>query len=367
MNCDYLIIGTGFSGSVVAEQLANAGYKVLIIDKRSHLGGNAYDKYDEHGILIHEYGPHIFHTNAKRIFEYLSKFTEWRHYEHRVLSKVDNKLYPIPINQDTINNLYNLDLDEKGVEDFFKENREIRDPIKTSEDVVLNSVGKDLYEKFFKNYTIKQWGLQPNQLAASVAARIPVRTNTDDRYFTDEFQTMPLNGYTRLFKNMLNHPNIEIKLDTDFFEIKNNISSKAIIYTGKIDQYFNYCFGQLPYRSLKFKHEHIPNCKQLQSVGTVNYPNEEKFTRITEFKHLTGQQHSGSSTVKEYPQSVGEPYYPIPRPENHELYKKYEELAEKEKNTYFVGRLAQYRYYNMDQAVGAALSVAQKIIQDNEN
>lgn len=357
-----LIIGTGFAGSIVARELAEAGYTVHIIDKRLHIAGNAYDAPDENNVLIHHYGPHIFHTNSERIFQYLSRFTEWRPYEHRVLGVVNGKTYPFPINQDTLNQLYNLNLDEVSAAKFFEEVREPRDPVRTSEDVVLNSVGRDLYEKFFLNYTRKQWGLDPSQLKAGVAARIPTRTNTDDRYFTDTFQAMPLHGYTKMFENILDHPNIQVELGVDMKLITNKSDYQHIVYTGPIDAFYNYCYGKLPYRSLRFEHEHLNGTQQYQNVGTVNYPNDHDFTRITEFKHLTGQEHNGTSIVREYPQAEGEPYYPIPRDENEELFKKYEALGKAEKNVTFVGRLAQYRYYNMDQVVGAALTAAEKIV-----
>jgi UDP-galactopyranose mutase len=357
-----LVVGAGFSGSVMARQLAEAGRRVMLIDKRSHIAGNAYDEADPEGILVHRYGPHIFHTNGERIFEYLSRFTEWRPYEHRVRGIVDDVLYPFPINQDTVNQLYGLDLDEAGIAAFFERVREPREPVLTSEDVVLNSVGRDLYEKFFLNYTRKQWGLDPSQLKAGVAARIPVRTNTDDRYFTDTFQAMPRDGYTSMFRNLLDHPNIKVELGVDFAEVRSRVRYRHLVYTGPIDAYYDHRFGALPYRSLRFEHEHLPDTRQFQPVGTVNYPNDHEFTRITEFKHLTGQEHSGTSIVREYPQAEGEPYYPVPRTENELLFKRYEGLALAERDVTFVGRLAQYRYYNMDQVVGAALAAAQKLL-----
>lgn len=360
---DVLIIGAGFSGSVVAERLADNGVKVLVIDKRPHIGGNAYDKTDEHGVLIHPYGPHIFHTNSVRIAKYLSQFTEWRPYEHRVLAKVEKQLLPIPINIDTVNRLYNLQLTEESIQSFYDQVREPREKIKTSEDVVINAIGRDLYEKFFRGYTLKQWGLDPSQLSASVAARVPTRTNHDDRYFTDTFQNMPLNGYTTLFERMLDHPNIRVDVGVDYFDLREKIEATHIVYTGPVDAYFDYCYGKLPYRSILFEHEHLSNTEQYQQVGTVNYPSDYDFTRITEFKHLTGQQHSGSSIVREYPQDEGDPYYPVPRPENEALFKRYEALANKEKDVTFVGRLAQYRYYNMDQCVGAALKSSEYILE----
>ncbi|MDC7711987.1 UDP-galactopyranose mutase [Vogesella indigofera] len=362
MQYDYLIVGAGFAGAVCAEQLANAGKTVLLIDKRPHIGGNANDTRDENGVLIHPYGPHIFHTNSKRIIEYLSRFTEWRFYEHRVLAVVDGDTYPIPINRTTINRLYGLELSEEQVEGYLDSVRQKRDPIRSSEDVVLNSVGPDLCEKFFRGYTRKQWGLDLSELSASVAARIPTRTNDDDRYFGDTYQFMPSQGYTAMFERMLANPNIMVKVSTALEDIKHQASWNHMIYTGPIDAFFNHCYGALPYRSLRFEHQHLVDCQQFQTTGTVNYPNDHVYTRITEFKHLTGEEHAGTSIVKEYPQVEGDPYYPIPRPENEALYKRYVELAEARKDVTFVGRLAQYRYYNMDQVVGAALSTAKGLL-----
>ncbi|HYO13865.1 MAG TPA: UDP-galactopyranose mutase [Thermoanaerobaculia bacterium] len=359
---DYMIVGAGFAGSVLAERLARgAGKKVLLVDRRPHIGGNAYDCYDDAGILIHRYGPHIFHTNSREVFEYLSGFTKWRSYEHRVRASVDGQLVPIPINLDTINQLYGLKLTSMEVEKFFASVAEKREQIRTSEDVVVARVGRELYEKFFRGYTRKQWGLDPSQLDAMVTARVPVRTNRDDRYFSDTYQAMPLRGYTRMFENMLDHPNIKILLNTDYREVAGDIPYQKMIYTGPVDEYFDYRFGKLPYRSLKFEHETV-NQEQVQPVAVVNYPNEHLYTRVTEFKHLTGQEHLKSSVVYEYPQSEGDPYYPVPRPENAELYKKYEALAEETPDVTFVGRLATYKYYNMDQVVAQALSVYARIM-----
>lgn len=359
-----LIIGAGFAGSVVARELAEAGHQVQVVDRRAHIAGNAYDELDANGVLIHRYGPHIFHTNSERIFNYLSKFTEWRSYEHKVRGVVEGKEYPFPINRDTLNQLYDLNLDEQGAADFFEKVREPKDPVRSSEDVVLNSVGRDLYEKFFLNYTKKQWGLDPSQLKAGVAARIPTRTNSDDRYFTDTYQAMPLHGYTAMFENILKHPNIQVQLDTDYQDwLKRDLQYDHVVYTGCIDEFYDFKFGKLPYRSLRFEHEHLESTEKYQSVGTVNYPNDFNFTRITEFKHLTGQQHPATSIVREYPTDEGDPYYPIPRDENEVLLKKYKALANEEKNVTFVGRLAEYRYYNMDQVVGAALNTVDKILE----
>ena len=358
-----LVVGAGFSGAVVARELAEAGLQVLVIDKRDHIGGNAHDRPDAHGVLVHPYGPHIFHTNAARIFDYLSRFTRWRPYEHRVLASVDGMLVPVPINIDTVNRLYRLDLDEDSIQAFYDRVREPRETIATSEDVVVNAVGHDLYRKFFQGYTRKQWGLDPSQLAASVAARVPVRTNRDDRYFTDRYQYMPAEGYTRMFERMLDHPGITVETGVDYFEERGRLRARHTVYTGPVDAYFGHCFGPLPYRSLRFEHEHLADTAQYQAVGTVNYPNEHAYTRITEFRHLTGQDHSGTSIVREYPQDEGEPYYPVPRPQNEALFKRYEALALQERDATFVGRLAQYRYYNMDQCVGAAIKASQYVLE----
>lgn len=360
---DFLIVGAGFAGSVLAERLASVGnQKILIIDQRDHIGGNAYDYFNKDGILIHKYGPHIFHTNAKKVFDYLSQFTTWRPYEHRVLASVDGQLVPIPINLNTINKLYGLQLSSYQLDAFFETKAEKIERIRTSEDVVVSKVGRELYEKFFKGYTRKQWDLDPSELDASVTARVPTRTNKDDRYFTDTYQAMPLYGYTRMFQRMLSHPNIKIMLNTDYKEILDLIPYRNMIYTGPIDSFFNYCYGRLPYRSLEFRFETIDS-EVFQSTGTINFPNEHAYTRITEFKYLTGQKHSKTSIVYEYPQAEGDPYYPIPRPENAEIYKKYQQLANAMTNTYFAGRLATYKYYNMDQVVAQSLALFEKITQ----
>lgn len=359
---DYLIVGAGFAGSVCAEQLAAAGHRCLVIDSRHHIGGNAYDRLDEAGVLVHPYGPHIFHTNSQRIFDYLSRFTQWRFYEHRVLASVRGQLVPLPINRVTLNRLYGLDLDEAGAAAFLDQVREPRDPIRTSEDVVLNSVGPDLCEAFFRGYTRKQWDLDLSELSAGVAARIPTRSNDDDRYFSDQFQFMPRHGYTAMFAAMLASDRIEVRLGVDYFDDRDRYEARHVIYTGPIDRFFDYRFGKLPYRSLAFEHRHLADCERFQDTGTVNYPNDQEYTRITDFKYLTGQEHSGTSIVLEYPRAEGDPYYPIPRPENEELFRQYHDLGRELAGVTFVGRLAQYRYYNMDQVVGAALTAADKLI-----
>lgn len=358
---DYLIVGAGFAGSVLAERLARgSNKKVLLCDKRPHIGGNAYDHYNEDGILVHKYGPHIFHTNSREVFEYLSRFTEWRSYQHRVRACVDGQIVPIPINLDTINTLYGLSLTSFEVEEFFKKVAEPKERIRTSEDVVVSQVGRELYEKFFRNYTRKQWGLDPSELDSSVTSRIPTRTNRDDRYFTDTYQAMPLHGYTRMFENMLDHPNIKVLLNCDYREVEKDIPFREMIYTGPVDAFFDYRYGKLPYRSLEFKHE-THNVQVYQPAPVINFPNEHLYTRVTEFKYLTGQEHSKTSIVYEFPQSEGDPYYPVPRKENAAIYAQYKELADATTGVHFVGRLATYKYYNMDQIVAQALTVYSKM------
>ena len=354
---DYLIVGAGFAGATLAERLASQhGKSVLVVEKRSHIGGNAFDEYNPDGLLVHRYGPHIFHTNARRVWDYLSQFTLWRPYEHRVRASVDGLLVPLPINLDTVNQLYGLSLTAFEVDDFFARLAEPRHPVVTSEDVVVSRVGRELYQKFFRGYTRKQWGLDPSELDASVIARVPIRTNRDSRYFTDTFQAMPLHGYTRMFEKMLAHPRIKVMLNTDYREIADLIPFGELIYTGPIDEYFDYCYGKLPYRSLHFVHETHAR-EWYQSAPVVNYPNEHAYTRITEFKYLTGQEHPKTAIVYEYPQAEGDPYYPIPRAENAERYRQYEALARQTPRVHFVGRLATYRYYNMDQVVAQALAL----------
>jgi UDP-galactopyranose mutase len=358
---DWLIVGAGFAGSVLAERLATErNERVLLIDRRNHIGGNAYDRYDDDGLLIHQYGPHIFHTNSKQIFDYLSRFTEWRFYEHRVLADVDGMLVPIPINLDTVNKLYGLNLTSEQLQDWFAERAENIGEIRTSEDVVVSVVGRELYEKFFRGYTRKQWGLDPSELDKSVTSRVPTRTNRDDRYFTDEFQFMPKNGYTRMFEKMVGHPNIDVMTQTEYDDVKNIVPHRRVIYCGPIDEYFGFQFGKLPYRSLRFEHVTLDKAWH-QPVGVVNYPQTKDYTRVTEYKHLTGQEHVKTALTYEYPSAEGDPYYPIPKAENQELFKKYERLALATPDVWFVGRLATYRYYNMDQIVGQALATFRRI------
>jgi UDP-galactopyranose mutase len=354
---DYLIVGAGFAGATIAERLAaHAGKTVLICDKRPHIGGNAHDCHDASGVIIHKYGPHIFHTNSQEVFGYLSRFTEWRPYQHRVRASVDGQLVPMPINLDTINQLYGTSFTSFELEGFFASKAEERTPVRTSEDVIVSKVGRELYEKFFRNYTRKQWGLDPSELDASVTARVPVRTNRDDRYFTDAYQAMPLHGYTRMFERMLSHPNIKILLNADYREIKSMIPHQHLVYTGPVDEYFDYCFGRLPYRSLRFEWE-TRDVPIAQPAPVINYPNDHLYTRVTEFKYLSGQEHSKTTLVYEYPTDQGDPYYPVPTPENAALYAKYQQLADATSDVVFLGRLGTYKYYNMDQVVAQALAV----------
>lgn len=354
---NYVIVGAGFAGSVLAERIANIlNKKVLMIEKRNHIGGNAYDYFNEDGILVHKYGPHIFHTNNKEVWDYISKFTDWYYYQHRVLAYVDGLTVPMPINLDTINMLYNFNYTSNEIKDYFESIKCNKENILNSEDMVITKIGNELYEKFFKNYTKKQWDLYPSELEPEVIARIPIRNNRDDRYFTDKYQGIPKYGYNKIFENLLTNKNIHILLNTDFKDVIDDIEYENLIYTGPIDYFFNYKYGKLPYRSLRFEFETL-ECEKFQEVGTVNYPNDYDFTRITEFKYLTGQKHHKTTIVREYPTSEGEPYYPIPQKKNIEQYKLYEEEAQKLKNVFFIGRLANYKYYNMDKVVEEALKL----------
>lgn len=365
---DYLVVGAGFAGAVMAERLAaDAGKRVLVIDRRPHVAGNAYDRIDAAGILIHQYGPHIFHTNSEEIVDYLSRFTRWRRYEHRVLAEVDGKRVPMPINRTTLNTLYGLSLaSDEEAEEFLASRAEPVYTVQSSADVVISKVGRDLYGKFFQGYTRKQWGMDPSELDKSVTSRVPTRTNTDDRYFTDSFQAMPAEGYTRMFEKMLDHPDIDLLLGVEFADVRDEYDYDNIVFTGPIDEYFDYRYGKLPYRSLEFRHETIDR-EWFQEVGVVNYPAEDvPYTRVTEYKHLTGQVARRTSITYEYPRAEGDPYYPIPREENQLLFKRYEALTLAEPNVYFVGRLATYRYYNMDQVVGQALATYRRIAAKSE-
>jgi len=357
MRYDYLIVGAGFSGSVLAERLASQlNKKVLLVEKRHHIGGNAYDEYDENGILVHRYGPHIFHTNSKLVFDYLSNFTEWIKYEHEVLAKLGQEYYPIPINRITINKLYgfNFSTDDEVIK-YFEKVHEKRYPINNSEDIIINQVGYDLFEKFFKYYTMKQWNMEPKELSPTVCGRIPVRTNDDCRYFTDRYQFMPKNGYTVMFQKMLNHPNIEIVLNTDYKKIINDVKFYKLIYTGPIDYFFDYKFGKLPYRSIRFEFENH-NVEKYQEAAVINHVDKSNnYTRVTEYKYLTGQQSKSTTISREYAELEGEPYYPVPNSDNQKIYNEYKKETDSLKNILFCGRLGEYKYYNMDQVVANIL------------
>ncbi|WP_270584489.1 UDP-galactopyranose mutase [Bacillus smithii] len=379
---DYVIIGTGFAGSVLAERIATQlNKKVLMIEKRNHIGGNAYDSYDSQGILIHNYGPHIFHTKVKKVWDYLSNFTDWHLYHHKVLGVIDGQKVPIPFNLNSIQQVFPKNLAErlekKLIENFGYNKKVPILKLREVEDTDLKFLADYIYEKVFLGYTTKQWGVTPEELDPSVTGRVPVYISRDDRYFQDPYQGMPKEGYTKLFERMLDHENIKILLNTDYKEVLQfNLEtgeaslfgqkfSGKIIYTGPIDYFFDYKFGQLPYRSLNCVFEQF-NQKQVQEVGTVNYPNDYNFTRITEFKHLTNQSSDKTTTVKEFSQEYipGEntPYYPIKNENNLELYKLYKEEARKYDNLIFIGRLAEYQYYDMDMVIGRALKVFEEKI-----
>lgn len=362
MLVDYLVVGAGFAGAVIAERLASQlNKKILIVEKRNHIGGNAYDEYNEHGILVHKYGPHIFHTNSKKVFDYLSQFTEWRFYEHKVLASLNGELYPIPINRWTINKLFNYNLKtEKEVEEFYNSVKENSNPILNSEDVIVNQVGYDLFEKFFRHYTKKQWNKEPKELSPAVCGRIPIRTNDDCRYFTDKYQYMPKDGYTAMFKRMLSHPDIEIILNTDYKKIVNDVKFNKMIYTGPIDYFFDYQFGKLPYRSIRFEYKSYDK-EYFQQTAQVNYvDNSQSFTRVVEHKYLSDQKTKKTTVSFEYPQSEGEPFYPVPTSENKELYERYIKRSQNLHSVKFIGRLGEYQYYNMDQVVASILNFFEK-------
>ena len=359
---DALIVGAGFAGSVMAERLATEQNKrVLVIDKRPHVAGNAYDAPDAAGVQHHVYGPHIFHTNSDEVFRYLSRFTDWRGYEHRVLAEVKGRLVPMPINRTTLNRLYDLNLrTDEDAAAFLAARAEPVPVIRTSEDVVVAAVGRELYETFFRGYTRKQWGLDPSELDRSVTSRVPTRVDTDDRYFMDKHQAMPKQGFTAMFERMLGHPNITVSTGVTYQDVVDDLLFDRLVFCGPVDEFFGHRFGELPYRSLRFEHETL-DCEQFQPVAVVNYPAEETpYTRITEYKHLTGQVHRKTSITREYPSAVGDPYYPIPNAEAQALYKRYEALALARPDVDFVGRLATYKYYNMDQVVGQALAKVRK-------
>ncbi len=361
MKYEYVVVGAGIAGLTMAERIANVlNKKVLVIEKRSHIGGNIYDSYNEDGILIHNYGPHIFHTNDKEVYDYLSQFTAWRDFWHRVLTCVDGNMIPMPITLETINQLYNTNFTGEEMEAFLKAQSEDIPGIKTSKDVVLAKAGEEIYHKFFENYTKKQWGLDPAEIDTSVISRIPVRFNRDTRYFADKYQGMPKHGYTKMCEAMVANPNIKLLLNTDYKEVIDEIEYDTLIYTGPTDYYYDYKYGKMAYRSIDFVFETLDE-EEYQPAPVVNYPNDYDYTRITEFKKLTGQKHAKTTIMKEFPNSEGEPYYPFPTAEYKEQFAKYRSEMEKETKVHFLGRLAEYRYYNMDAVVRSALNLFEEI------
>lgn len=358
-NYDIIIIGAGLSGCVMAELFASIGKKVLIIEKRNHIGGNCYDYIDENGILMNQYGAHLFHTNNERVWEYINRFDKWIRWDHKVVGLVDNNIVPIPVNITTVNTLCNESIiNEKEMDMWLQKNQTQYDTITNSEEVAKSRVGEILYNKIFKDYTYKQWNKYPIELKPEVLARIPIRNNFDDRYFSDRFQVLPYKGYTHFFKNLTNHPLITVQLNVDFFSIRDQIQNdKIIIFTGPIDEYYALQgYERLEYRSINFVVERYKNMNYYQQNSVVNYPEPNvEYTRIIEYKHFLHQQSPHTTIVKEYTTSEGEPYYPVLTDKNLQLYEKYKELASKEKNVHFIGRLASYKYFNMDQAILNAL------------
>ena len=367
MKYDVLVAGAGLAGSTAARLFAEHNKRVLVVERLKHIAGHCYDCRNKHGITIHRYGPHIFHTNNTSVWEFVKRFTDFRPYVHRVLSSVNNMLLPLPINRDTIAGLFKIKINADQVKNFLAAEvarAQFNIPPQNFKDQVVSQVGERLYEAFYKNYTIKQWQQDPEKLGAEIAARIPVRENTDDRYFSDVYQGIPQAGYTTLVKSMLDHPHIQVELDTDFFEVENGIGRDITIYTGQLDRYFDYKYGTLEYRSLDlvfktFKKEFY------QPVAVVNYPNEHRWTRITEFKHLTGEASSHTTVCFEYPKARGEPYYVVINQENNKKREQYlheVKACEEQGICYFIGRLAEYKYYNMDQVIDAAIKKINTII-----
>jgi len=370
-NIDILIIGAGISGSVLAERYASIGKKVLIIEKRNHIAGNCYDYIDQNQILVSKYGAHLFHTNEEDVWEYVNRFSEWYLWEHKVIARVDDKTVPIPVNITTVNELFNINITtEEEMQSWLEENRMPFEKPANGEEAVLNRVGSVLYEKMFKHYTKKQWDKYPAELDASVLERIPVRTNYDDRYFSDIHQALPKGGYTQLFENILDHPNIEVLLETDYFDVKDQYTNyEKLFYTGPVDRFFEFkhsLMEKLEYRSINFVSETV-DAEFYQENSVVNYPGTEvDFTRIIEYKHFGNQISEKTTVVKEFTVDEGEPYYPVPNPRNQEIYARYKTEADKLIDVHFVGRLANYKYFNMDQAFKNALDLFDKLEKNNE-
>lgn len=361
---DILVVGAGFAGAVLAERLATeCNLRVLLVDRRDHLGGNAHDSHDAAGVLLHRYGPHYFRTDSERVKEYLSRFTEWRRVDYRILSWSDGRNWQFPVNLNTFEQLIGRPSDSREMEAMLSVWRQPIAAPANFEEEILSRIGSPLYEKFFRNYTLKQWSRDPRHLDASLARRIQFRTDRDDRCFTERFQALPAAGYTEMFKKMIADPRITLRLRTDHREALASCRFHHMVYTGAADEFFDHRLGRLPYRSLRFEPETLP-VEYHQSAVQVNYPNDHDFTRIVEIKHATGQKLPVTTIVREYPEEFfpgREPYYPVPSPAARELHRRYEELAAAQPHVSFVGRLARYRYYNMDQVVAAALTESDKL------
>jgi UDP-galactopyranose mutase len=365
----WLIVGAGFTGSVLAERIATVlDQKVLLIDRRNHIAGNAYDCCDVSQVRYHQYGPHIFHTNSKRVWDYLSQFTAWRPYYHRVLAMVEGQMVPVPFNLNSLSALFPAymaeSLTRRLIADYGFGKKVPILKLRESEDKELNFLADYIYRHVFETYTKKQWALRPEELDPAVTARVPVYVSRDDRYFQDTYQAMPTDGYTAMFEKILSHENISVSLNTEFKDIRSRYQDVKVIFTGPIDEYFDYSYGALPYRSLRFVRSSHTS-ERIQPVGTVNYPNEFDFTRITEMTWLTGQRGASTVLMEEYPEAYepgrNEPYYPIPNPGSAALLKPYQDLAQGlEGKVWFAGRLGDYAYYNMDQACGRALALFEK-------
>lgn len=370
MKTDILIIGAGISGATLAERYASLGKKVVIIEKRNHIAGNCFDYIDENQILVSKYGAHLFHTNDEEVWEYVNRFGDWYPWEHKVIARVDDKTVSIPVNITTVNILFEENIStEEEMKAWLDKNRVVFEPAKNGEEAVLNRVGTVLYEKMFKHYTKKQWDKYPAELNASVLERIPVRTNYDDRYFSDKHQALPKGGYTKIFEQMLDHPNITVLLDTDYFEVKDKYKGyEKLFYTGPVDRFFGFqeqLLEKLEYRSINFVTEHLDQ-EYFQENSVVNYPGEEvDFTRIVEYKHFGNQKSEKTTIVREFTVDEGEPYYPVPNEKNQLIYEKYKTKADALEDVYFVGRLANYKYFNMDQAFKNALDLFAELEAEN--
>ncbi|GFO62190.1 UDP-galactopyranose mutase [Geomonas paludis] len=370
---DIVVVGAGISGSTLAERYACRGSRVLVLEKRHHIGGNCYDSFDGHGILVSNYGAHLFHTEYEDVWRYVNRFSAWYPYEHRVLARVDGKLVPIPVNITTVNTLFGLSLQSEAEMQRFLDRVQVKHPApRNGEEAALARVGHVLYEKMFKHYTKKQWNKYPHELDASVLQRIPIRTNFDDRYFSDRFQALPVEGYTKLFEKMLGHPNIEVRLNTDYFDVRDTAEVRGcrkLFYAGPIDRFFDYRHSRhqkLQWRSIHFEWITLDR-EYFQENSVINYPDpaDGEFTRIVEYKHFTRQKHEKTTISREYTTDEGDPYYPVPNPENDAIYRRYQEEADRLTDVHFVGRLANYKYFNMDQAFKNALDLFHSLEGDD--